>query len=87
MWQQCPNCKGTGVDNNTLEFNKINVCSICEGKKIISELTGLPPMSKILQNKEKRILRINTMIGEIYEELSNYGIELYLLQILESHKS
>ena len=30
-----------------------------------------------MKNKEKRILRINTMIGEIYEELSNYGIEPY----------
>lgn len=36
MWQKCPICLGVG---NT-GFNK---CSTCNGTKIISELSGLPP--------------------------------------------
>ncbi len=38
MWQKCPVCDGTG---NSPNFNV--VCSVCNGMKIISELTGRPP--------------------------------------------
>ena len=38
MWQKCPICNGTGNDPR---FN--STCSTCNGTKIISELTGLPP--------------------------------------------
>jgi DnaJ-class molecular chaperone len=40
MWQACPICRGNGV---TLIDE---TCTVCKGKKIISELTGLPPASK-----------------------------------------
>lgn len=55
-WQICPLCKGSGIDHNTpsktdmgffgpegLTFTLGNECTVCKGRKIISELTGLPP--------------------------------------------
>ena len=41
MWQACPICKGTG-----LGFDFVTKCTVCAGKKIISELTGQPPVDK-----------------------------------------
>ena len=38
-WQKCPICNGTGSVITGSE------CKCCEGKMIISELTGLPPTS------------------------------------------
>ena len=43
-WQLCPKCNGRGevspigISNLTLQ-----VCNVCNGAKIISTLTGLPP--------------------------------------------
>ena len=42
MWQKCPICNGTGIDPGIYSLNK---CSVCQGMKIISEVTGLPPAS------------------------------------------
>ncbi len=36
-WQKCPICEGTGM------VTFYNRCSVCNGKKIISEVDGLPP--------------------------------------------
>ena len=33
MWQKCPVCLGTGVDNNIIIFNKEIKCTACDGKK------------------------------------------------------
>lgn len=44
MYQKCPVCNGTGVAMN-VRGNTI-ACSVCQGKKIISQLNGLPPNSK-----------------------------------------
>jgi RecJ-like exonuclease len=42
MWQKCPVCGGTGkVPNNLSSIH--DTCDVCHGKKIISQLTGLPP--------------------------------------------
>lgn len=35
-WQKCPVCNGTGK-------NFISNCPTCNGHRIISEVTGLPP--------------------------------------------
>ncbi len=43
MWQKCPICNGTGRTHNTLSSLSFEICSTCNGKKIISELNGLPP--------------------------------------------
>jgi len=46
MWQQCPNCKGSGTVLYPLSHSTSAVCTVCRGHKIISELTGLPPISE-----------------------------------------
>ncbi len=43
MWQKCPICDGTGRTYNTVSSSSFEVCSVCNGTKIISELYGLPP--------------------------------------------
>lgn len=41
IWVQCPNCKGRGKIDDTLQ--DLVICPTCKGKGIISEITGLPP--------------------------------------------
>lgn len=45
MWQLCPKCGGKGWYMTVLRkyCTKKEVCSVCKGKSIISEITGLPP--------------------------------------------
>lgn len=43
-WQLCPLCDGSGIDRSVVLSSAIPVCGVCQGKKIISELTGLPPI-------------------------------------------
>lgn len=46
MWQQCPQCKGSGRNYNGLSSDsRTVVCDVCNGHKIINELTGLPPQT------------------------------------------
>lgn len=46
MWQKCPICLGTGKINSFSSTVFQLDCEVCNGKKIISELTGLPPGPK-----------------------------------------
>jgi hypothetical protein len=43
MWQQCPQCKGSGLEPIIGTYSNIPICTVCNGAKIISQLTGLPP--------------------------------------------
>ena len=44
MWQICPICNGTGrVPQDGFTSACYQTCTVCNGYKIISELTGLPP--------------------------------------------
>lgn len=43
MWQKCPICNGTGNSSQHYAEAVTFTCKVCEGKGIISELTGLPP--------------------------------------------
>lgn len=43
MWQKCPICNGTGNNNAIENYNFTSVCKTCNGKGIISQITGLPP--------------------------------------------
>lgn len=43
MWQRCPICNGSGVEQNYITSSMYVQCSVCKGKKIISEINGLPP--------------------------------------------
>jgi DnaJ-class molecular chaperone len=38
MYQKCPICNGTGRDAD------YKYCTVCNGFKIIDEITGLPPV-------------------------------------------
>lgn len=40
-WQKCPVCNGTGKNYGGLQWDAI--CPTCNGQRIISEVTGLPP--------------------------------------------
>lgn len=43
-FQKCPICDGTGIDpSNFFSNNACPTCVVCHGKRIISEITGLPP--------------------------------------------
>jgi len=51
VWQLCPKCNGTGevvetyYDSEKTTFNIHYIkCLICEGKMIISSITGKPPV-------------------------------------------
>lgn len=37
IWQRCPICLGSGEENE-------GKCTVCGGQKIISKLTGQPPL-------------------------------------------
>ena len=73
-WQTCPLCKGSGIDHNFpskrdmgffgpegLKFTEGAECTVCKGKKIISEITGLPPGPK--QDYEVDPNKTNTTNG------------------------
>ena len=44
MWQKCPVCNGTGaIPGGQVSSSLFTSCPTCDGKRIISELTGFPP--------------------------------------------
>lgn len=49
-WQLCPKCNGTGQSNQFDGRNFTNYCDLCNGAKIISVLTGLPPKNTTTSN-------------------------------------
>lgn len=49
VWQLCPKCLGEGnlvSFTHDLSFSStaLPLCDVCNGKKIISSITGLPPI-------------------------------------------
>jgi hypothetical protein len=45
-WQLCPKCVGTGLMTVMYPgyvIDQTALCDLCNGKKIISKLNGLPP--------------------------------------------
>ena len=48
MWQKCPICNGEGeVQNYGTVTSLFSICPTCNGKRIISEINGLPPNNHI----------------------------------------
>ena len=45
MFQPCPICKGTGIKLVSIAAETRPICDVCNGHKIISEVTGLPPIT------------------------------------------
>lgn len=43
-YQQCPVCQGSGTVFAPLSSTTSAVCTVCNGRKIIDTLTGLPPL-------------------------------------------
>ncbi len=43
MYQRCPICNGTGVDQTCQISNGIPVCPTCKGRRIIHTQTAAPP--------------------------------------------
>jgi DnaJ-class molecular chaperone len=48
MWEVCPLCKGQGYEDIVISHEGISqpvmkFCTVCNGRKIISTTTGLPP--------------------------------------------
>ena len=46
MYQKCPLCNGLGMTPEPfgLSNQSTALCTVCKGSKIISELTGQPPV-------------------------------------------
>jgi len=42
-WQICPKCNGSGMMWSQFYQTRMETCDLCNGKKIISKLTGQPP--------------------------------------------
>lgn len=71
MYQKCPNCEGTGVENSHLTIGKFpidiskNICTVCRGTKIIDTVTGLPP--KVCKELTHKVFDQHTLIGEEFK--------------------
>ncbi|HRI34984.1 MAG TPA: hypothetical protein PLD02_14645 [Saprospiraceae bacterium] len=42
-YQACPICNGSGTVFSPLSSTTSAICTVCNGKKIIDTVTGLPP--------------------------------------------
>lgn len=43
-WQKCPICNGSGIDPHGYHsMTTTPTCGVCNGKRILSEINGLPP--------------------------------------------
>ena len=49
-WQKCPLCNGSGIDPTSGTYSSVPICPTCKGTRIISELSGLPPIYNPTQN-------------------------------------
>jgi len=64
-YQKCPICNGTGLFSNLVSSNAI--CPTCNGKRIINDITGLPP-----DFIENIVSKINSNDNSI-----NHGSKIY----------
>ena len=59
MWQKCPICNGTGIIpnefNNSSAWSPFITCTVCNGFRIISKITGLPPVTQNILTKLESI--------------------------------
>lgn len=68
MWQKCPICNGTGETHNALSSSCFNNCKTCNGHGIISELTGLPPITPKQKDENlDHVIRQNYLVDRFKE--------------------
>lgn len=48
-WQLCPKCHGVGACLTFENDHPYHQCDVCKGKKIISIITGYPPVDNAVQ--------------------------------------
>jgi Zn-finger nucleic acid-binding protein len=75
MWQKCPICNGTGKTQNTSSSSSFDICSTCNGAKIISELTGLPPSRRmdVITNNLKNYTSTDFRDSNMESQQEYYG--------------
>lgn len=70
-WELCPKCKGEKI------INKYGIdipCDICDGKGIISSITGLPPQPIVFNiSHPTKVLDADAVIE--YNEKINYNLK------------
>ena len=88
MWQKCPICDGEGrVTSNGLSSSVHQVCSLCKGAKIISELNGLPPNQSIELPSDEEIESLGASgMHEYYIDGLQDGAKWMKEQILNQKK-
>ena len=86
MWQKCPICDGEGrVTSNGLSSSVHQVCPVCKGAKIISELNGLPPNNSIKLPSDEEVHKQATNYSNFYYDF-RAGAEWMKEQILNQNK-
>ena len=68
MWQKCPICNGTGY-SPIGTFTSMPTCPTCNGHRIISEISGLPPIYEVADKLSKKYY------NETYKKMK-YGVDL-----------
>lgn len=73
-FQKCPLCDGTGFEPNAYSSTAPIKCSVCNGTKIISDLTGLPPsgINVVGVDTRKFVIDADKMIDELEKKGSQY---------------
>ncbi len=80
MFQKCPLCNGTGIHTHILNTGNPTIkCDVCKGQKIISQLTGKPPVEE-----PYNIIRYK-MSGNPFETMNYPGPGLSVLNFIKNH--
>lgn len=85
MWQKCPICDGEGrVTSNGFTSSVHQVCPVCKGAKIISELNGLPPNYSVETPSNVKIIsemELSELINKVKEKKILTAVEWLLEKI------
>ena len=67
FWQKCPICDGKGTISLVSNFAN-TPCSVCNGAKIISNLTGEPPAAATQNTKKKTIAPLSPAFNDMHDK-------------------
>ena len=75
MWQKCPICEGKGfiedTNYNSGKCTLTSTCPTCEGHRIISKISGLPPESN---NNKSAVESVNEQLEKDKEDALRWWI-------------